>query len=64
MNLPKKMWAGVVDGQIYTTMSVDTTADSYTPVGVALFTTEEDARRHFEHVIEINGEKLMTVKEK
>ncbi len=64
MNLPKKMWAGVVDGQIYTSMAVDGAADSYTPVGIALFMTQEEARRHFEHVVEVNGEKLLTVKEK
>ncbi len=61
MALPKKMYAGVVDGQIYV---VPVSVDGYVPIGIALFKSEAEAKKHFETVIEINPAELLGVNAK
>lgn len=54
-DLPKKMYAGVMDGKIY----VSDCFDSYTPVAIALFKTKAEAEKHFEKVLEIHTADLV-----
>lgn len=56
ITLPKRMWAGVVDGHIYV---VPQTGDDYVPFGIALFTTEAKAREKFENVQQVDPAKLL-----
>lgn len=53
--LPKKMWAGVVDGQIY----AEDCSDPYTPVAIALFPTRAEAMKHFAKVCEVHAAEML-----
>lgn len=50
------MWAGVVDGHIATDTESN---DPYTPVTVALFKSEREARRHYESVVKIDADEWL-----
>lgn len=56
MTLPKKMYAGIVEGKIYV---VPLPGDQYAPLGIALFHSRTEANRHFETVVEIDPEKFL-----
>lgn len=58
MGLPKKMYAGIMDGMIATHTDC---ADEYTPLMVALFASEREARKHYERVVPVDTAKLFAV---
>lgn len=55
------MWAGVMDDHIATAR--DESKDPYTPITIALFSTEREARRHYEHVVRVDVDALLHVAE-
>ena len=55
------MWAGIMEDHIAT--DIDKSTDEYTPLSVALFRTEADAKRHYERVVKVDVDKLLRVTE-
>lgn len=53
------MWAGVMGGRIATDTSQSN--DDYTPLTIALFSTKEEARRHYERVVKVDVDALLRV---
>lgn len=56
-----KMWAGVMDGRIAS--DTDQSRDEYTPLSVALFACKADAKRHYEKVVLVDVDEMLTVEE-
>lgn len=56
--LPKKMFAGICDGQIY---AEESRGDPYTPIRIALFRTRAEAAKYFESVVEVNAASMLAV---
>lgn len=55
------MWAGVMDGHIAT--DDDKSTDEYTPLTVALFKSKAEARKHYERVVKVDVDAMMSVGE-
>lgn len=51
------MWAGVMDDRIATD---DKSTDEYTPLSVALFKTKAEARKRYEHVVQVDVDAMLS----
>ncbi len=51
------MWAGIMDGRIATD---DRSTDEYTPMTIALFPSKAEAERHYQKVVRVDVDKMLT----